>query len=535
MGTFTAWVRARKPLATGAAIAVLAGRADRPGGARIRAIRSPTPTSACEDVWVTNAEDLLAGRLNRQIEELDAAVSTASNESRRVPARRRRVPLRSGCRVDRAHRSVVHDARRAHRRPARVAGRVRRRRHRAILSPKGELWTVSAAEQLAFDWRDTDPVAELGGDGRVAVSAKGTRARDGRRRRTPASPRARRRETGREPRCRSSASTNSRAVGGRAVVYDGDANTVIVDERTIELPDDGLDSSSRAPTTMRRTWRRHPACSKCPPRRRRRARDPERCRGDRRAPRPRSPRRSGSTDACTARGPRPVATSPHATAASPPSSTSSSPRRADASSSASTATSIVLEQPRERQLLAAVDSEPAPGRQLGRGHAARGRAKRRKARRRAPSRPSRTRSPSAPTRTARPSPATTTTACVPSARPSSRCSRTTPTPTATCSPSRERPTCRMPRAGSSSSTAAGRFQFCPRPGAAGTVSVPVHRRRRPWRRGRGIRQRQDRAGVARTRHPPRSVPARSASSRASRSRTTCWPTGTTPTATTSTS
>ncbi|WP_166404896.1 hypothetical protein, partial [Labedella endophytica] len=37
-------------------------------------------TLDAKDVWVTNGSELLAGRLNRQIEELDAAVQTVSNE-----------------------------------------------------------------------------------------------------------------------------------------------------------------------------------------------------------------------------------------------------------------------------------------------------------------------------------------------------------------------------------------------------------------------------------------------------------------------
>ena len=38
------------------------------------------PDLRARDVWVTNGQELLAGRLNRQIEELDAAVATASND-----------------------------------------------------------------------------------------------------------------------------------------------------------------------------------------------------------------------------------------------------------------------------------------------------------------------------------------------------------------------------------------------------------------------------------------------------------------------
>jgi len=76
---FTTWLRARKSIASGAAIAVLAGV---PLGFAVLHQGYPVtdPELHAREVWVTNAEDLLAGRLNRQIEELDAAVSTASNE-----------------------------------------------------------------------------------------------------------------------------------------------------------------------------------------------------------------------------------------------------------------------------------------------------------------------------------------------------------------------------------------------------------------------------------------------------------------------
>ena len=124
-------------------------------------------------MWVTNGQELLAGRLNRQIEELDAAVATASNDvdvfqdgddvflldasvgsleridpSFTTLTQRIDVPL--GSRV--AYGGDVV----------------------AILSPKGELWTTPAGGDLSFDAVGTDPIAELGADARVAVSDRGT-------------------------------------------------------------------------------------------------------------------------------------------------------------------------------------------------------------------------------------------------------------------------------------------------------------------------------------------------------------------------
>ena len=78
------------------------------------------PDLRARDVWVTNGQELLAGRLNRQIEELDAAVATASND-RRVPGRRRRLPARRRA-SGRSSRSTRRSRRSpAHRRAARRA------------------------------------------------------------------------------------------------------------------------------------------------------------------------------------------------------------------------------------------------------------------------------------------------------------------------------------------------------------------------------------------------------------------------------
>ena len=72
-------MRSRRNIASATALAVLAGV---PIGIAVLHQGFPVtdPDLRAREVWVTNAEDLLAGRLNRQIEELDAAVATATNE-----------------------------------------------------------------------------------------------------------------------------------------------------------------------------------------------------------------------------------------------------------------------------------------------------------------------------------------------------------------------------------------------------------------------------------------------------------------------
>jgi hypothetical protein len=73
------WLRGRKVTASIVAVSVLVGV---PVAAAI--IHQGFPVTDVElqakDVWVTNGQKLLAGRLNRQIEELDASVATVSND-----------------------------------------------------------------------------------------------------------------------------------------------------------------------------------------------------------------------------------------------------------------------------------------------------------------------------------------------------------------------------------------------------------------------------------------------------------------------
>ena len=77
MVSLSRWIRERKTLAMITAIAVVAGVP-----LTIAVLHKGFPVNAVEldtrDVWVTNGEKLLGGRLNHQIDELDAAVTGAS-------------------------------------------------------------------------------------------------------------------------------------------------------------------------------------------------------------------------------------------------------------------------------------------------------------------------------------------------------------------------------------------------------------------------------------------------------------------------
>lgn len=237
MGWLSSRLAARKSIATTAAIAVLAGV---PIGIAVLHQGFPVtdPDLRVRDVWVTNAEELAAGRLNRQIEELDASVATSASETD-VFQHGDDVflydPAAGGVeRVDPAFTTLVQ---RIDVPPASMlafGGDVL-----AVLSPRGELWTVPADGELAFDWRGTDPVAELGADGDVAVSSKGTvfatDAREGLLVKL---------ERGADEPAQSEVGDlgahELAAVGERAVILDTDENVLVIDDRRVELPETGL-------------------------------------------------------------------------------------------------------------------------------------------------------------------------------------------------------------------------------------------------------------------------------------------------------
>lgn len=171
MGAFTSWVRARKAVASTVAITLLAGVP-----LTFAVLHQGFPVTdvdlAAREVWVTNGKELLAGRLNRQIEELDAAVNTASNafdvlqdgddvflydES-----------LGSVERIDPAFTTLGQGVAAPPGSEVAHGGETL-----AILSPKGELWVTSAAGELQLNPADTEPIAQLGSDSHVAVSKTG--------------------------------------------------------------------------------------------------------------------------------------------------------------------------------------------------------------------------------------------------------------------------------------------------------------------------------------------------------------------------
>ncbi|BDZ63258.1 hypothetical protein GCM10025877_01960 [Agromyces mangrovi Wang et al. 2018] len=170
--TITSWLRARRSTATTVILSVLAS-----GTIGAAVLHRGFPVAdvdlTAREVWVTNGEQLLAGRLNRQIEELDGAVNAASNafdvlqdgddvflHDESVGSVERVDPAFTtlGQRVDVPPGSQVA-----------FGGHTL-----AVLSPAGELWVTDAAGELVLSTIDAEPVAMLGEGSRLVVSREGT-------------------------------------------------------------------------------------------------------------------------------------------------------------------------------------------------------------------------------------------------------------------------------------------------------------------------------------------------------------------------
>jgi large repetitive protein len=237
VGSFTSWFQGRKQVASVTALAVLAGV---PLGFAVLHQGFPVtdPDLRAREVWVTNAEELLAGRLNRQIEELDAAVATATNEidvfQNGDDAFLFDPSVGSLERIDPSFTTLVQRIDVPPASKVAYGGDIL-----AVLSPKGELWRVPAGGELSFDFRGADPVAELDGEAQVAVSADGTvfatspddselltLRRDADDPETSTMPTIGRHELA--------------AIGERAVAFDVEADAIVVDGRTVELPESAL-------------------------------------------------------------------------------------------------------------------------------------------------------------------------------------------------------------------------------------------------------------------------------------------------------
>lgn len=173
MASVTGWLRARRGVATITAIAIIAAVP-----VTFAVLHPGFPVSdvdlSARDVWVTNGKALLAGRLNRQIEELDASVPAGSGafdvaqdgetvvvfDSESGTADRvdpsfatlgQHLDIPVGSEVELGGDSlVVHDPN------------------------SGKVWIVDAAAELTFDSHSSEPIVKLGKGGHIAVSRAGT-------------------------------------------------------------------------------------------------------------------------------------------------------------------------------------------------------------------------------------------------------------------------------------------------------------------------------------------------------------------------
>ncbi|MFP3465008.1 Ig-like domain-containing protein [Leifsonia sp. SIMBA_070] len=125
------------------------------------------------DVWVTNGEKLLGGRLNHQIDELDAAVTGASADLDVLQdgSSYFLTDLPHGT-VDRIDPAFVS-----------LGGRIQLPQNSqvgyggntfSVLSPDGSLWVLDASGRLDFDRSKTKPVAKVGRGAELTVAKSGT-------------------------------------------------------------------------------------------------------------------------------------------------------------------------------------------------------------------------------------------------------------------------------------------------------------------------------------------------------------------------
>jgi len=125
-----------------------------------------------KDVWVTNGHALLGGRLNRQIEELNGAVSAQAADLDVVQNGESVFLVESAegrlSRVDPAYTNLVEPATIPRGSTVALGGTTL-----AILSPGGSLWAVDVVNGLNFD-PESAPIAKLGSGARVVVTSTGT-------------------------------------------------------------------------------------------------------------------------------------------------------------------------------------------------------------------------------------------------------------------------------------------------------------------------------------------------------------------------
>ncbi|MET4703837.1 hypothetical protein ABIB54_001317 [Frigoribacterium sp. UYMn621] len=165
------WVKSRKTLASALVIAVVAGVP-----LTIAALHPGFPVTdvklTSRDVWVTNGKQLLGGRLNRQIDELNGSVVASSAnfdvlqdgdslymhnpDAGRIES------------VDPASTQVTSAIDVPKNSEVGYGGTTL-----VIVSPKGELWAVPSVGDLQFNYVSTPPLVKLGVGGHATITKTG--------------------------------------------------------------------------------------------------------------------------------------------------------------------------------------------------------------------------------------------------------------------------------------------------------------------------------------------------------------------------
>ena len=172
MNAFTNWFRTRRTLASVVVIALMAGVP-----LTVAVLHQGFPVSDVDltsrDVWVTNGEQLLGGRLNRQIDELNGSVVASSpnfdvlqdgDTLFMVDADAGRIES-----VNAASTEVTSAVDVPAGSEVSFGGSVL-----SIMSPEGKLWAIPAVGDLQFDMVSEPPIVELGEDAHAVVTREGT-------------------------------------------------------------------------------------------------------------------------------------------------------------------------------------------------------------------------------------------------------------------------------------------------------------------------------------------------------------------------
>lgn len=173
VSNWSGWLRKRKTAASITALSVLVAV---PVTAAL--IHQGFPVTEVDlesrDVWVTNGESLLAGRLNDQISELDGAVSTASNNADVLQngddVFLQDKALSSLERIDPAFTSLIQRISL----PTGATVHYGGDRLSVVAGETGKLWSVDAAGELRFDPTETKPIISIGKAGQAVVTSTGT-------------------------------------------------------------------------------------------------------------------------------------------------------------------------------------------------------------------------------------------------------------------------------------------------------------------------------------------------------------------------